>query len=150
DHGTGAAATEATALVERVASERGVDVVVGRASRASTSRSEAAWRTARWTFLREVARSCNASVATAHTADDQIEPLLMRTLRVCGARGLAGLLAPSEVLRPLISLRRAALFDYAVERGLEWVEDPTNAANRFLRNRLRHEILPALRRANPG
>ena len=148
DHGTGAAAMEATALVERVAGERGVDVVVGRAG-ASTRRSEAAWRTARWTFLREVARSCSASIATAHSADDQIETVLMRTLRDSGARGLAGLLAPSDVLRPLLTVRRAALFDYAVELELQWAEDPTNAARRFLRNRLRHDMLPALRGANP-
>lgn len=150
DHGTGDASAAAIALVERAAGERGIDVVVGRASRASTRRSEAAWRSARWTFLREVARSCGASIATAHTADDQIETVLMRTMRDSGARGLAGLLAPSDVLRPLLPLRRGALFGYAVERGLEWTEDPTNVARQFLRNRLRHEILPALRRANPG
>ncbi len=150
DHGTGAAATEACALVQRAARDRGIDCVAGRAPHASTAATEAAWREARWTFLRDVGRSRSASIATAHTADDQIETVLMRTLREAGARGLAGLLAPSDVLRPLLALRRAALLDYATKRRLEWVEDPTNVARRFLRNRIRHDILPALRSVSPG
>lgn len=150
DHGTGAAATKACALVQRVARGRGIECVAGRAPHGSTADTEAAWREARWTYLRAVGRSRRASIATAHTADDQIETVLMRTLREAGARGLAGLLAPSEVLRPLLALRRAALLDYAIERELEWVEDPTNLARRFLRNRIRHDILPALRSVSPG
>jgi tRNA(Ile)-lysidine synthase len=150
DHGTGAAATAARALVERMTRDRRIECVAGRATRASTRHTEAAWREARWTFLREVSRSRSASIATAHTADDQIETVLMRTLRDAGARGLAGLLAPSDVLRPLLALRRAALLDYAIERGVEWAEDPTNVAPHFLRNRIRHDILPALRSVSPG
>ncbi len=150
DHGTGKAATAACALVQRVARDRGIDAVVGRMSREMHRRSEAVWRDARWAFLREVATDRDATAATAHTADDQIETVLMRTMRDAGARGLSGLLAESDVARPLIGLRRTALLAYAVERGLEWFEDPTNESRRFLRNRVRHDILPALRRLNPG
>jgi tRNA(Ile)-lysidine synthase len=149
DHGTGAAAEAACALVRRAAADRGIECVVGRAAPGSIRRSEAAWRDARWSFLRAVARAHGARVATAHTADDQIETVLMRELRGAGPRGMAGLLAPSDVLRPLLGLRRAALVEFATARGVEWVEDPTNASRRFLRNRLRHDVLPALRRVNP-
>jgi tRNA(Ile)-lysidine synthase len=149
DHGTGTWAEAACALVRRTASDRGIECVVGRAAAGSIRRSEAAWRDARWTFLRSVARARRARVATAHTADDQIETILMRELRGAGPRGMAGLLAPSDVLRPLLGLRRAALVEFATARRVEWVEDPTNASRRFLRNRLRHDVLPALRRVNP-
>ena len=150
DHGTGRAAEAACALVRRASADRGIECVVGRAAPGSIRRSEAAWRDARWRFLRAVARARGARVATAHTADDQIETVLMRELRGAGPRGMAGLLAPSDVLRPLLGLRRAALVEFAAARGVEWVEDPTNASRRFLRNRLRHDVLPALRRVNPG
>jgi tRNA(Ile)-lysidine synthase len=151
DHGTGSAAEVACALVRRTAARHRVECVVGRAAPGSIRRSEAAWREARWTFLRGVrgGEAHSARVATAHTADDQVETVLMRELRDAGPRGLAGLLAPSEVLRPLLHFRRAALVEFATAQGIEWTEDPTNASRRFLRNRLRHDILPALRRANP-
>jgi tRNA(Ile)-lysidine synthase len=150
DHGTGSSAEAACALAHRAADARGIECVVGRAPPGSIRRSEAAWRDARWTFLREIARARGARVATAHTADDQIETVLMRELRGAGPRGMAGLLAPSDVLRPLLGFRRAALVQFVTARGVEWVEDPTNASRRFLRNRLRHDVLPALRRVNPG
>jgi len=147
DHGTGAPATAACALVRGVAGAHGIECVSARGG--SIGHSEARWREARWTFLRDVARSHAAPIVTAHTADDQIETVLMRAMRGAGARGLAGLLATSDVLRPLLVFRRADLLNYARERAVEWVEDPTNVSRRFLRNRVRHDILPALRRANP-
>jgi tRNA(Ile)-lysidine synthase len=88
-------------------------------------------------------------VVTAHTADDQTETVLMRIMRDSGARGLAGLAAEGRVLRPLLRAGRREIAEYARERRLEWVEDPSNASTRFLRNRLRHELLPALRRVFP-
>ena len=148
DHGTGPSATAASALVRRTAAARGIEYVAGRTS-GPLRRSEAAWREARWAFLRDVARANGARIATAHTADDQIETVLMRVMRDAGPRGMAALLAPSDVLRPLLGVRRASLLEFATTRGVEWAEDPTNASRRFLRNRIRHDILPALRRVNP-
>jgi tRNA(Ile)-lysidine synthase len=148
DHGTGLSATAACELVRRAAEARGIECVVGRPS-GPLRRSEAAWRDARWAFLRDVARASGARIAAAHTVDDQIETVLMRIMRDAGPRGMAALLAPSDVLRPLLGVRRALLLEYATTRGVEWVEDPTNESRRFLRNRIRHDILPALRRVNP-
>jgi tRNA(Ile)-lysidine synthase len=151
DHGSGAAATEAVGLVAQVANAMGLPVVVGRMDpRAPAVASrEAAWRDARYRFLREAARTLGARVATAHTEDDQVETVLMRLMRGSGARGLAGLLAPSDTLRPLLGLRRASLAAYAARTGVAWMEDPTNASPAFLRNRVRRDLLPALRRADP-
>lgn len=151
DHRTGPAAKAACALVEARSAELGVRCVTGRAeARLST---EAALRDARWSFLHRVAASDGAPgvvIATAHTRDDQIETVLMRVLRGAGARGLAALYAASPIVRPLLDFGRSALQRYAIARGLEWIEDPSNASRRYFRNRIRHDVLPALRRVRPS
>jgi tRNA(Ile)-lysidine synthase len=148
DHGTGPWAREAAAFVAAEARRRGIPVVVGRTN--EELRGEAAWRGARWRFLREVARRERARVATAHTRDDQVETVLMRLLRGAGPRGLAALAAPSPVLRPLLALRRSTLRRWAVRHQVSWRDDPSNVDPRHLRNRLRRDLLPALRRVWPG
>lgn len=151
DHGSGRAATAAAAHVTREAIALGLPVVAGHAAD-EVSRGdgrEAAWRRARYEFLRSVARRLGARIATAHTEDDQVETVLMRVLRGSGARGLAGLYATSDVLRPLIGLRRSVLVRYARDQGVAWHTDPGNASRAFLRNRVRLELLPALRRVAP-
>jgi tRNA(Ile)-lysidine synthase len=147
DHATGAAATRAASLVRRRAHALGLPVRSARARMAG--RSEAALRAARWDFLRQVGAEYGARVATAHTRDDQLETVVMRILRAAGARGLAGLCAPSPILRPLIGVSRAAVARYAAQRGVVWIEDPSNESPAFLRNRIRRDLLPALFAARP-
>jgi tRNA(Ile)-lysidine synthase len=153
DHGTGEAAMRAAALVERRARALGLRVRVGRATDDRyrvNARTEAGWREARWRFLKEVANSAGAAVATAHTRDDQAETVLMRAMRGSSARGLAGIYAESPVIRPLLEVSRAEISAYARARRLEWVEDPSNVSRQHLRNRIRLDLLPALERAHPG
>ncbi|HEY0971907.1 MAG TPA: tRNA lysidine(34) synthetase TilS [Gemmatimonadales bacterium] len=152
DHGTGDAATKAARLVRREARGLGLPVVAGRAWRAG--RNEDEWRRARWRFLRRVARraaagSAAARVATAHTRDDQVETVVLRLLRGSGVRGLAALLAPSPVIRPLLDLSRAYLAAVAAARSIPFVEDPSNADRRHLRNRVRLDLIPAARMVRP-
>jgi tRNA(Ile)-lysidine synthase len=104
---------------------------------------------ARHEFLRSVARPLDARIVTAHTEDDQVETVLMRVLRGSGARGLSGLYAESSLLRPFVGLRRAVLRDFVLRRGQIWRDDPSNRSLDFLRNRVRLQLLPALRRAQP-
>jgi tRNA(Ile)-lysidine synthase len=148
DHGTGPAAAAAVDLVRDEAADRGVEFVAGRASTRLTG--EAALREARWGFLRAVARERRGTIWTGHTEDDQIETVLMRLMRGAGARGLAGLYAESDVVRPLVTVRRECVETYARRRGLRWIEDPSNAAVGYLRNRVRHELLPSLRGVDPA
>ena len=150
DHGSGAAATRAAALVERSARSLGLPFRGGHLENAAIPRREAAWRDARWRFLRAVSSEVGAAVATAHTLDDQVETVFMRALRGSGARGLAGLFARSDVVRPLLSITRDEVAEYARELGIEWVEDPSNESRAHLRNRARRDLLPALERADPG
>ena len=148
DHGTGTHATHAARFVKQRAATLGLECVQARA-RLSLD-SEAELRAARWAFLRKVAASRQAVVCTAHTADDHIETVFMRVLRGASARGLAALLADSPVLRPLLGITRDDIVRYARREGVEWMEDPSNASLRFLRNRVRHELLPATRLVRPS
>ena len=148
DHGTGSAAGRAAALVHRYAARLGIPCVTGRASTVGTKEEE--WRRGRWTFLRQVASANAAIVATAHTLDDQVETVFMRILRESGPRGLAGLYADSEIVRPFLEFGRLKLREYARANRVPYVEDPSNSDRRHLRNRVRLDILPSIVRRNPG
>ena len=147
DHGTGTHARAAVRHVRRRVTELGLTMLTRTASGAG--RTEAGWREGRWRFLREQAAALRARVVTGHTRDDQLETVLMRILRGSGARGLAGLYAGSEVIRPLLAVSRSTVERYAVACGVRHIEDPTNRSPRHLRNRLRHDLLPALRTVRP-
>jgi tRNA(Ile)-lysidine synthase len=111
---------------------------------------EAESRRARHAALERVARVVGAvRIATGHTADDQAETVLMRLLQGAGPRGLGGI-APARgpLIRPLIEARRAAIEEHLRERGLAWTEDPSNRDPRFLRNRIRHDLLPFMAELN--
>jgi len=85
-------------------------------------------------------------VATGHTADDQAETVLMRLLRGAGLNGLAGIwpVRDDGIMRPLLTLRREELRRWLEERGLTYCEDSSNADRRFMRNWVRHTVLPLL------
>ena len=107
---------------------------------------EAAAREARYAALEAWADRLGAErIAIGHSADDQAETVLMRLLDGAGVRGLAGIPPRrGRVIRPLIETRRQALRDELAAAGLDWVEDETNRDPKFLRNRIRHELLPLL------
>jgi tRNA(Ile)-lysidine synthase len=122
------------------------------------SREEAA-RELRYAFLAEAAVAAGCTVVTTgHTADDQVETVLLHIIRGSGLAGLAGIAARGpwpltgreglEVGRPLLCLRRQETARYCQEEGLEPVLDPSNISPAFLRNRVRLELLPLLRQYN--
>lgn len=148
DHATGESARQAADLVEHTANACGVPAVRGRAH--VVARTEAAWRSARWEFLRDAAAKFGARIATAHSLDDQIETVFIRALRGAGARGLAALYARDDIARPLLTVSRAAIAAYAALRGVRFIDDPSNRSRAHLRNRVRLDLLPALEGARPG
>ncbi|HLX45092.1 MAG TPA: tRNA lysidine(34) synthetase TilS [Bryobacteraceae bacterium] len=87
-------------------------------------------------------------VALGHTQDDQAETVLFRILRGSGLAGLAGVHPVTEdgFVRPLIQVTRADVLEFLNARGIEWREDRTNQEVRFARNRIRHGLLPELKR----
>lgn len=109
-------------------------------------------RDARYAFFAKVARDRLCAVmATGHHRGDQAETVLMRLLRGTGPSGMGGIppvreLEGLRVVRPLIETAKADLEQWLRERGLPWCEDASNAKPDFVRNRVRHELLPILRR----
>jgi tRNA(Ile)-lysidine synthase len=116
-------------------------------SRSRPTLQEAA-REARYRALRELAAGLGAErIATAHTADDQGETVLLRLLRGSGPDGLRGIPERSPdgvIVRPLLGVSRRDLEDHARIRGLVWREDASNASPEYARNRLRLHWLPGL------
>lgn len=107
---------------------------------------EAAARDARYAFL----RSLDGKIATAHTADDNAETVIMRMLRGTGLKGL-GAIAPvsGRVIRPMLLVNRQEVEDFLASWGLSHREDSSNASDAFLRNRIRHAVMPLLKEENP-
>ncbi len=96
--------------------------------------------------FRLVARRRHATrIALGHTLDDQAETVVLRFLRGAGTRGLAGMW-PSQgsLIRPMLEVRRTDVEHYLSERGLRWRDDASNMDRGIPRNRVRHEVLPAL------
>lgn len=112
---------------------------------------QAAARRARYAALRAAAKRSGADhIATGHTRGDQAETVLHRLLRGAGARGLAAIPPRrGRLVRPLIDRSRAEVLEYLAHCGVAWREDPTNSTSRFLRNRIRRELLPALEALAP-
>ena len=110
---------------------------------------EDAARVARYRFLRAVAKG--ARIAVAHHADDQVETLVLHWLRGSGLSGMAGMLPrQQDIIRPLLEITHAETLAYCAEHTITPVEDASNNDPRFLRNRIRHEVLPLLQEINPG
>jgi len=149
----GAESDRDQACAEAVAAQLGVACTVGqRGEGRGTANLEAQARERRYAFLSEVARAQGcAKIATGHTRDDQAETVLMRLLRGTGWDGLAGIhpVRDGRIIRPLIECSRADVVGFLRATGLPHCEDSSNADWRFLRNRVRHEVLPLLHAINP-
>ena len=160
NHGLRGAESEADAKgVEALAGRLGLRCATRRAdprplregvsSRTRLTLQEAA-RELRYAALDAMAHECGADrIATAHTADDQAETVLLRLLRGCGPDGLAGIperSADGRIVRPLLRVTRREIQAHAIRRRLRWREDASNRRSDYARNRLRNEWLPGLAR----
>ena len=107
---------------------------------------EAAARDARYAFL----RSLPGKIATAHTADDNAETVLMHLIRGTGLKGLGGITPiHGNVIRPMLRITRQEVEAFLEEWCLSHIEDSSNETDAFLRNRIRHHVMPLLVRENP-
>lgn len=132
---------------------------VARYAREERLSLEEAARELRYRFLFEQARRFTAqAVAVGHTADDQVETVLLHLLRGAGLDGLQGMrfrsVAPQwdaeiALVRPLLGFWRSDTLAYCQERGVQPVFDPSNQDTAFFRNRIRHEIIPLLESCQP-
>jgi tRNA(Ile)-lysidine synthase len=146
DHGLRPESGLDAEFVRGLCGRLGVPLDVVRVTVPETGSVEAAARAARYAALEAAAEGLGARrIAVGHTADDQAETVLMRIIEGAGVRGLAGIPpVRGRIVRPLIGESRAALVAMLREAKVDWVEDASNRDPRFLRNRIRHELLPLL------
>ena len=158
DHALRAGSADEAAAVAASAVRLGLPVEIRRtdvrALAAAERRSvEDAGRQARYRFLEEVAAKLGPEtlIATAHTADDAAETVLLRLARGSGLRGVRGIPARrGSIVRPLLHARRAVLRAALDAAGIDYVTDPSNTDQAHARNRVRADLLPALERLNPA
>ena len=147
-HLRGAESDEDEAFVREFCARYEIPLTVGGAFvKPGRKGLEAAAREARYDFL----RGLPGNIATAHTADDNAETVLMHLLRGTGLKGLGGI-APvnGPLIRPMLNITRQEVEAFLLEYALPNREDSSNASDDFLRNRVRHHVMPLLRSENPG
>jgi tRNA(Ile)-lysidine synthase len=157
DHQLRADSADDAQFVQQLAHQQGCHVIIGQRSAHALAASqgdgiEAAARQVRYDWLTEIAQA-NALryVLTAHTQADQVETILHRLLRGTGLTGLVGMRPFRELTygitlaRPLLHFDRQELRDWLTAINQPWREDPSNQSREFTRNRIRLDLLPALR-----
>lgn len=125
---------------------------VAKAARERGAGLEETARALRYAFLEETATAAGCDkIATAHTADDNAETVLLHLARGTGMQGLTGI-APvrGELIRPLLTTTRAEVEAFLKENHLPHVEDSTNSDDTYARNRVRHQVVPVLEGLYPG
>lgn len=138
-------------FVEALAHRLGLPFRANNAPIPTGASIEATARQLRYTSLRTIANDCNIStIATAHTRDDQAETIIMRLIRGTGLAGLSGIPRVRSwngvrIVRPLLGVLRNTVMSFLDTSGLEHRTDSSNANPAFTRNRIRREIMPALR-----
>jgi tRNA(Ile)-lysidine synthase len=149
-HLRGAESDEDSTFVENLATQYCLSFCVEHAPIPVGASIEASARQLRYEKLHAIAQSQNAgTIATAHTLDDQAETIVMRLLRGTGLTGLGGIPAVRRwrglrLIRPLLTVRRDVVLDFLHVAGLTYRMDSSNADPRFTRNRIRHQLMPAL------
>lgn len=90
-------------------------------------------------------------ILTAHHLDDSLETFLIHLTRGSGLEGFTGIPSTNgNIIRPLLPFSRAEILEYAIENQLEWREDSSNAITKYLRNNIRHQVIPILKEINPS
>ena len=146
-HLRGAESDQDQAFVEEFCSRYDIPLYKGGAAVETGPKGlEAAARDARYGYL----KTLPGWIATAHTADDNAETVLMHLIRRTGLKGLGGIAPKSgKLIRPMLTVTRQEVMAFLQEWNLPHVEDQSNHTDQFLRNRLRHHVMPLLNRENP-
>jgi len=148
DHGIRPESADDRRFVQALAEQYGLqfEYVEGRLGSAA---SEATARQARYEFLMKVQKQVGAvAIITAHHQDDVLETAIINLLRGTGRKGLTALQNRPGIVRPFLKVRKSEILNYATQQGLEWREDSTNQDIKYLRNYVRHKLLPRLSEAD--
>lgn len=148
DHGIRDDSGDDRKFVQAVAKAYGLPFVYATGS-LGPGASEAEARQSRYAFLRQVHHSSGTrAIITAHHQDDVLETAILNLIRGTGRRGLTSLDSHRDLHRPLLMTPKQELIDYARTKGLRWREDSTNRDQLYLRNYIRHRILPRFSQAD--
>jgi tRNA(Ile)-lysidine synthase len=142
DHGIRPDSAEDRRLVQAIAHEYGLQLVYKEANLGGET-SEAKARESRYAFLQDVLNKVQAeAIVTAHHQDDLLETAIINMLRGTGRKGLTSLQSSDKIIRPLLQVPKQQLIKYAEHHNLKWHEDTTNQDQNYLRNYVRHAIMP--------
>lgn len=155
---------EEQALVKQYAEQYNFTYFIGTWDHPAEANVEAAAREARYQFFADVVKGSEANaLMTGHHLNDTVETFLMRLLRGTSIKGSRGIPANyrriltdqhqhavlTNIMRPLIGIPKQELYDYAHDQQVAFIEDATNDSHKFLRNRIRHQIVPLFENENP-
>jgi tRNA(Ile)-lysidine synthase len=114
--------------------------------------TQVAARELRYNWFYELLENENYDyILTAHHADDNLETFLINLTRGTGLEGLTGIPVQNDkVIRPLLFLSRHEIDDYAKVHSIQWREDSSNASDKYVRNKIRHHLIPVLKELNPN
>lgn len=144
DHGMRPDSSQDRRLVQETAQRMGLPFVYDEA-KLGAGAGEAAARAARYDFLHAARRAAGArAIVTAHHRDDVLETAIINLVRGSGRKGLTSLGSREYVERPLLNVPKSYVIAYARDQGLTWHEDSTNQDVDYLRNYVRHNLLPRL------
>lgn len=144
NHGIREDSIEDEQLVKRASKLYGLKFESKQAKLDSNSSEDLA-RQVRYQFLNDVKLKYGAvAIITAHHKDDALETAVLNLMRGTGRKGLSSLSSSKEILRPLIGFSKQDIAEYALANGIKWREDSTNSDDRYLRNYIRHNIIPKL------
>ena len=152
DHGLRPDSAEDAAFCADLCEQPNVELTVRHAGASDGGNVQAWARERRYGAASELAQPRGATIATGHTATDQVETVLYRLAASPGRRALLGMPGArrARLVRPLLEVTREETAAYCAERGLSWREDPSNASDAYARNRVRAELLPVLRALHPA
>ncbi|TRO65222.1 tRNA lysidine(34) synthetase TilS [Christiangramia sabulilitoris] len=108
-------------------------------------------RELRYEWFSELSNSAQFDYTlTAHHANDNLETFLINLIRGTGPEGLTGIKKDSnKVIRPLLEFKRSEIEDFARKKNYKWREDSSNSSDKYMRNKIRHNIVPVLEEINP-
>ncbi len=138
DHGIRDDSVDDAKFVGELAKKYGLKFETKREELGKNASEELA-RNRRYKFLRSVAKKYDAKLVTAHHSDDVVESIVINLIRGTGWRGLA--VMDSDVYRPLWDKTKQEIMEYAKDNKLEWHEDNTNNSDKYLRNRVRRQLV---------
>jgi len=148
DHGVRKDSAKDASFVKRIGDRVDIPVHTLRAKPPKSMKGLEAWgRETRYSFFETIRSERRLDfILTAHNANDAAETLLMRLVSNRDVSWIASMDTKRNLIRPLLRIPRAEIEAYAEKQGIEWREDSTNSDQHFLRNRVRHTLLPVLAR----